>query len=296
VNIIALDCESNGLHGQTFIAAAVKVLDGIEVDAFVGRCPIAGPADPWVVDAVLPVVGDVKETYPSYGQLCRAYDRWFQDHRDVNVEVVAHIGWPVEARFLLDAHTVPFSGPYPLYDTSSLLAAAGRNPTSEREYAATEGIVLPEGREHDPLYDARVTALVYQHLRHHDGGVQRLVVLQGGDDHDIVRAAHAVASGLAVAPFYSGGEHPDDGSPVMLSVCRGVPAVSDLSCRDNQAFWRCLGERLVQIAAGGGVHAAAAQAAVARLGRRAAWERERREAMADVPEIGEASFLAELEE
>jgi hypothetical protein len=160
--VIALDCESNGLHGQIFCVAAVLFQDGTETASFVGRCPITGPVDEWVAQNVLPQLVDIPVTCSSYAEMCAAYDNWYQAHKDGAV-TVAHIAWPVEARFLLDCHA-PFSGPYPLIDTSSLLLAAGEDPLSEIAYAKKHGMPLPEGSEHDPRFDARLTAAVYMNL------------------------------------------------------------------------------------------------------------------------------------
>jgi len=163
--LIALDCEANGLHGKTFIVAAVAVAgDGNEAATFLGRCPVEdGPLDEWVAENVVPVCADIAQTHDSYAEMCAAYDSWYQERKS-GAEVAAHIAWPVEARFLLAAHAVPFSGPYPLLDTACYLRAAGAPWDTEIGYAETNGIVLPAGRQHNPLFDARLTAAVYQHL------------------------------------------------------------------------------------------------------------------------------------
>lgn len=60
--IVALDCESNGLHGQVFAAAVSVQEDGREIGGWTARCPIEGDVDPWVAEHVLPTIEDVPIT------------------------------------------------------------------------------------------------------------------------------------------------------------------------------------------------------------------------------------------
>ena len=163
MKVIAIDCESNGLHGKTFCIAAVIMEDGQETNTFIGRCPIGSTVNQWVDKNVLPKMTDIPISYVSYDELCSEYDSWYQSNKEDAI-VVAHIGWPVEARFLLDAHPTPFTGPFPLEDTAPLLRGAGYDPTSEIDYVKAVKIELPNGEQHNPLFDARLTAKVYTHL------------------------------------------------------------------------------------------------------------------------------------
>jgi hypothetical protein len=163
--IVSLDCETNGLRGQAFAAAAVAV-DGAgrEVDQWIGRCPVDGPTDPWVAEHVLPAIADVPVNCGSYQELLAAWRDWYGQYDCGATQVVGHVVWPVEARFLLDAHVEPFTGPYPLLDVASMLDVCGWDPLSVDDYLAANKLPLPEGSPHHPLYDARAAAAVYRHL------------------------------------------------------------------------------------------------------------------------------------
>lgn len=164
--IISLDCESNGLHGRAFAAAAILVdEDGLIADTWTARCPIAGTVDPYVKSNVLPALANMPVTLPDYRGLLAAWRDWYAPHHD-DALVVGHIVWPVEARFLSDAHAAdPFSGPYPLLDVASTLDAHGHDPRSAEGYMRAHGLTLPAGDTHHPLFDAMCAASVYRHLR-----------------------------------------------------------------------------------------------------------------------------------
>lgn len=164
--IVSLDCESNGLHGSITAAAATLQVDGREVDTWVARAPLMAPVDPWYAEHVNPAIGHIPVTHASYaemlnGWIARQFD--WRGPRDTPAPlIVCNCPWPVEARFLWRAHhDVPFSGPYPLIDVASMLAAIGADPLDESGYLASQGIAPPEGVAHDPLYDARRTAQAY---------------------------------------------------------------------------------------------------------------------------------------
>lgn len=161
--IISLDCESNGLHGQVFSVGASVQHDGIEVETFVWRCPLSGPADLWVTENVLPQLEEVELTHPTYGEMAYGWSLWYAERSDHRV--VCHIPWPVEALFLWHAHlSVPFSGPYPLIDVASMLEArGGQDPTQLDDWLLRNGHT-PEGsphHPHHPLFDARQAAAAY---------------------------------------------------------------------------------------------------------------------------------------
>lgn len=170
--IISLDCEANGLHGQIFAAAAsIQTRQHGERWASQLRIPIDEPVDQWVTDNVLPALnrmtlGGVREVPDGTGQDLASW--WLDLYRPLRREgfqVVVHVGWPVEARFLWDAHAPePFSGPFPLLDLAGLLDGAGCDPTSVEAYLADRGIPRPVGSAHHPLYDARAAALAYWDL------------------------------------------------------------------------------------------------------------------------------------
>lgn len=163
--VISLDCEANGLHGQVFAVAAAIYEDGRAAGAWQRRCPIGGSVDPWVAENVLPGLTDMPVLCGSYPGLLAAWLAFVGAYDLRSTLVVTHVPWPVEARFLWDAHGAePFSGPYPLVDVASMLLAHREAPRSVDAYLDQMGIVRPVGSPHHPLYDARAAALAYFHL------------------------------------------------------------------------------------------------------------------------------------
>lgn len=160
--IVSLDCESNGLHGQIFAAAAIIYQNGAEVADWYARCPIDGPVDPWVAENVLPAMEGIPVSSPNYGHLLDDWRKLVDGLRPASPLYLAHIPWPVETRFLWDAHgATPFTGPYPLLDLASMLHARGYDATSEDAYLTARGLSRPAGKAHDPRNDARSAALAY---------------------------------------------------------------------------------------------------------------------------------------
>lgn len=161
--VISLDCESNGLHGQIFAFAVAVYEDSREIDQQVWRCPIVASVDPWVAENVIPAMVDIPEDVADYVALQAEWEEIFEFYG--KPQVITHVPWPVEARFLWDAHRdEPFSGPFPLIDVASMLLARDHDPTSTAGYLGWAGIDLPAGSPHDPLFDARSAALAYFEL------------------------------------------------------------------------------------------------------------------------------------
>jgi len=107
------------------------------------------------------------ETAKDYRGLQLAWLSFFDDVRDrfPDALVIGHVVWPVEARFLADAHVADlFTGPYPLLDVAPLLLAADQDPTSIDSYLAAHELPIPDGSPHHPLYDARAAATAFRHL------------------------------------------------------------------------------------------------------------------------------------
>jgi hypothetical protein len=177
MKIISLDCESNGLGGRTFAAAAVFTDDdGRDLDVWAARCPIDQPVNEWVATHVLPPLASMTTNAIDYGDLL---DRWTSRWRHwrtfyPDAMLVTHIPWPVEAGFLRDAHADDlFAGPYPVVDVAPLLLAAGHDPTSVDGYLAAHGLPAPDGSPHHPLYDARAAERAFRHLIDARGKAQR---------------------------------------------------------------------------------------------------------------------------
>lgn len=165
--IIAIDLEANGLHGQPLALAVTVSTPHGEQEAWTSRCPVERErADPRVAAHVVPLLRDIPVTHRSYAGMLSAWRSWYAPHKEAGTPVVAYVAWPVEARFLWDAHRAePFSGPFPLVDVASMIPGGIERPeTALQDYAHTHGIP-PTGPQHHPLADARLTAAVFWHHR-----------------------------------------------------------------------------------------------------------------------------------
>lgn len=159
--IFVFDCESIGLHGETYAVAGglYRVAGAIPmpVEEF---CYAINPTDAegqpedraWVAANVPPI-----EVTHTDGRLLRDafWGHWRKAH-DQGALIYVECGWPVEARFLSscverDASRT-WDGPYPLHEVASFMAAAGMDPMKRYERMPME---LPE---HHPLGDARLSA------------------------------------------------------------------------------------------------------------------------------------------
>lgn len=154
---VCADGKPNSLHGEVFAVGAVVLdLTGNLVATFAGRYELAAP-DKWIVDNVLPHIGDVP-VYPTPRAMRDAFWAWVQP-RFADATVLAHCGWPVEANLfqacVADDSTRAFQGPYPLHDVATLLLAVGIDPLGS--YAAEVMRGRP-GAPHDPRYDAEASA------------------------------------------------------------------------------------------------------------------------------------------
>lgn len=162
---ISLDCEANGLHGTIFAAAATVYDNGKPVDQWEERCPIYGDVDPWVAENVLPAIADMPQTVAYYDQICSSWRTFYEANTFHGTLVIAHVPWPIEARFLWDAHrTKPRSGPFPLIDVASVLLAHGHDPAYVDSFLVERGAPLPSGSPHHPLYDCQAAAQAYFEL------------------------------------------------------------------------------------------------------------------------------------
>lgn len=168
--IFSFDGETNGLWGQAFAIGAL-VLDesGAEIARFVGRLPDSAVTDEWVRENVLPKIESIPVSHESYADLIRDFAAFYLAHKD-GADIIAHMGYIVEAKILRDMHDMghigDWDGPYPLFDVAGNLQAAGVDPTSVDKFAAANGLAVGEfeGGTHNPLYDSAVAAAVYQHL------------------------------------------------------------------------------------------------------------------------------------
>ena len=169
--IFSFDAETNGLLGRAFALSAVVLENGIETARFIERCPIEGEVDGWVKENVLPQMADIPVTCTSYEEMLRKFFGFFKEHKN-DSDVIFHMGLPVEARVIIDAHDLgilgAFEGAYPWIDLSGVLLGKGFDPTTVDGYNASHNIVVSMddviGGTHNPLYDSRAAALCYLDL------------------------------------------------------------------------------------------------------------------------------------
>lgn len=168
--IFSFDAETDGLWGQAFaIGALVYDENGAEIARFVGRLPDSAVAEKWVREDVLPELADLPVTHETYDALLADFARFYLANKD-RADVVVHMGYIVEAKILRDMHDRGLIGdwdcPYPMFDVSGNMQAAGADPTSVDRFAAKYRLAVGgfAGGTHNPLYDAAVTAAVYRYL------------------------------------------------------------------------------------------------------------------------------------
>lgn len=167
---MVFDVESVGLHGEGFAVGYVVVRpDGQEIHAARYSCP---PSRAWGnKDGEEWARQNVPAFEHTHGHPEFVRSAFWVDwsHWEAQGAVlVADCSWPVEARFLIEAvkdaldpewgagvEDRTWQGPYPLYDVSTAMLMAGRDPL------ATYGRLPNELPEHDPLADARQSARLW---------------------------------------------------------------------------------------------------------------------------------------
>lgn len=180
MKIFAVDAETDGLYGRTIAIGAV-----CGADVFHARIPMDNPSarasesgysswrpnshikNDWVRDNVIPVIWRISTEYPSSEALEEEFWQFYRQHAN-GATVIAHCAAPVEASLFRRCiepvlFERAFQGPLPLHDLGTLLLALGEDPASDDAYMAKHGLTPPPGRAHDPLYDARVTEIIWVH-------------------------------------------------------------------------------------------------------------------------------------
>ena len=166
--IFSFDAETDGLWGQPFAVAAIVYESGQETARFIARLPDGLVSNQWVKDNVLPTLADVAPTHNTYEDMLRDFAAFYLAHKQ-DADCICHMGYIVEAHLFREMHRIGFIGdwdaPYPLYDVSGNLQAAGEDATSVDAYAKKHGLAVSDyGTTHNPLYDCEVAARVYMHL------------------------------------------------------------------------------------------------------------------------------------
>ena len=158
--ILVFDVESVGLHGEAFQVGACFFNGGQLVYEFKFEAPIEqqdriGEDYKWVKENVSQ--GFISAL--SYRDLRNLFwSRLLMLREQFGaISIFAECLWPVEGRFFNkciedDLKNRKFSGPYPFFDVSSFMAAAGMDPMANYPRLEKE---LPQ---HCPLADSRQSA------------------------------------------------------------------------------------------------------------------------------------------
>lgn len=166
--VFSFDAETNGLWGNPFSIAAIVYEDEKEVARFVSRLPNSLVDNPWVRENVLHTLENIQVTHESYEDMIKDFAEFYKAHKQ-DADCICHMGYIVEAHLLREMHRLGAIGdwdaPYPLYDVSGNLQAAGEDPTSVDTYVKKHTLKISDyGTTHNPLYDCEVAAKVYFHL------------------------------------------------------------------------------------------------------------------------------------
>jgi len=169
--LVIVDTEAPALDARPFVIAALvyHLRTNRVTQLWTRRCPPDRPCNEWVQEHVLPVLDDpntgISVDTVSYRAMLREWRNFYAPYRDTHA-VLTHVGWPLEAILLDDAHRGEFmtSAPFPLIDLATTLFDAGHDPRSVDAYLAeVRGEI--DGIEHHPLHDARTILAAWQRLR-----------------------------------------------------------------------------------------------------------------------------------
>lgn len=158
-SFFVIDVESIGLHGEGYaVAGGVYLENGSTQWEFKLACPpetCLGPDSDreWVRDNIPPI----EVTHKTSRLMRDEFWKLWMKAKEAGSVMAAECLWPVEAGFVMDCvaddeESRRFEGPYPFYEISSVMAAAGMDPMATYDRTPSE---LPK---HDPLADARQSA------------------------------------------------------------------------------------------------------------------------------------------
>lgn len=165
--LVFVDAESDGLYGELLTVALIATdMDGEVIEkAYYGICrENMKVTDPWVIENVLPKLGDYEACETEDELLEKVWAFWLRYQEEAHA--ICDVGYPVEMRlFQACVQRVsgadPMKAPYPLLDISSLLIANGLDPLLERKELITES---ESELKHNALADAEVSVLVWKKL------------------------------------------------------------------------------------------------------------------------------------
>lgn len=141
----------------------------VETKRILLRLPDSFVTNSWVKQNVLSTLEGVAVTHESYESMLSDFANFYKVNK-ADADCICHMGYIVEAFLFREMHRLGFIGdwdaPYPLYDVSGNLQAAGEDPTSVDEYVKKHGLSVADyGTTHNPLYDCEVAAKCYVNLK-----------------------------------------------------------------------------------------------------------------------------------
>lgn len=165
--LVFVDVESDGLYGSVLTVALVATdWYGNEIErAYYGICKEnMNVTQPWVVENVLPRLGEYEACTSEDEVLKKAWEFWMRYQPEAYA--VCDVGYPVEMRLFqacVQRVTIAESmqAPFPLIDISSILLAKGYDPLIERKKLLNEYNLE---MEHNALYDVEVSILIWKKL------------------------------------------------------------------------------------------------------------------------------------
>lgn len=166
--LVFIDVETDGLYGGFLTVALIATdLEGNELErAYYGiRKDKMEIKEPWVMENVLPKLGEYEPCKDEGELLEKAWNFWLRYQEEAYA--VCDVGYPVETRFLQacvekDVSGYAMKAPFPLLDLSSILYAKGYEPLINREELIKEPC---RDMVHNALYDVETSIKIWKNLR-----------------------------------------------------------------------------------------------------------------------------------
>ena len=165
-NILMLDVEANGLHGEPFAAGAVVLTrDGEIIDTFSGMCPEL-VTNEWVKENVLPELAGLP-LYNDTRSLRDDFYTFYMRYKE-NCETWSDVNWPVETNFLSaivqdDPENRQWNMPYPLYDVATQYSVdidRAKHYNEKNSQWILGDVANRKLKKHNPLDDSLASAFL----------------------------------------------------------------------------------------------------------------------------------------